>query len=59
MRIEILLKDIRKKRRNKFTATIKTNGNIKFTLELYRKERERTYYISISAYCTSIERKGR
>lgn len=38
MRIEILLKDIREKRRIKSKAIIKNDWNIKFTFKLYRKE---------------------
>lgn len=42
MRIEVLLKQIRKEKRCKFTTTFENDRNFNFTLELYRKERERT-----------------
>jgi len=58
MRIEILLKRIRKEKRNKFRTIVKNDRIIKFTLELYREERKRTDNISIGTHCTSIKYKN-
>ena len=38
MRIEVLLKQIRKEKRYKFTTTFENDRNFNFTLELYRKK---------------------
>ena len=38
MRIEVLLKQIRKEKRCKFTTTFENDRNFNFTLELYRKK---------------------
>lgn len=38
MRIEMLLKQIREKRRTEFGTTIKNDRNIKFAFKLYREK---------------------
>lgn len=45
MKIEVLLKQIRQEKRNKFATTFKNNRNINIAFELYRKERKRTVII--------------
>ena len=48
MRIEILLKDLRKKKRIQFRTISQANGNIKFTFELYKKnEKEPTISVLV------------
>lgn len=43
MKIEVLLKEIRKEKRCKFATTFKNNRNFNIALELYRKEREKAF----------------
>lgn len=59
MRVEILLKYIRKERRDKSRAIIKNDRAIKFAFKLYRKEWERANDISVSAYSTGVKYKSR
>lgn len=59
MRIEILLKDIREKRRIKSKAIIKNDRNIKFTFKLYRKEWENAYINYVCNDSTGIKYKSR
>ncbi len=59
MRIEILLKQIREKRRTEFGTIIKNDRNIKFAFKLYREKWENAYIDYFSYDCTSIKYKNR
>jgi len=55
MRVEILLKDIRKEKRCKFATAFKSNRNITFAFKLYRKEWKRAIFIDSCKDSTSIK----
>ena len=59
MKIEILLKQIRKEKRNKPTTTFKINWHFVITFKLYRKERKRPVFIYDCKDCSSIKYKNR
>ncbi len=55
MKIEVLLKQIRQEKRNKFATAFKNDRNINITFKLYRKKRKRTVTIDDCKDSTSIE----
>lgn len=59
MRIEILLKDIRERKRIKFRTISKNNRNIKITLKLHRKKRKDAYINCVCNDSTGIKYKSR
>lgn len=59
MRIEILLKQIRKEKRCELTTTFKNDRDFNFTFKLYREKRKRAVFVYGCKNCTSIKYKSR
>lgn len=57
MKIEILLKEIRMKKRIQFRKVIEINRHIKVASKLYREKRERTYSKCSDKNMSSFKRR--